>query len=248
MTTLQTFRLPDTVGGTESDIRLARDLVRAWQTDGIFQVATDPAQDRVTADAIAASRRFFRLPMDVKAGHVSDLTYSGYIASGEEVTAGEADYSEIFTVCKDVALDDPRVRERWPCHGPVPWPDPEYAAADAGVHGPARRDRREAAAAGRTGPGPGRPRRVDPADPRRLAPHAGAALPGAVRRRPPAASARTPTTGCWSSPPRTTSAACSSARRSRASGATATGWSRRARPACTRTTSRGRTSRRSPAS
>lgn len=126
MTTLQTFRLPDTVSGTESDIRLARELVRAWQTDGIFQVATDPAQDRVTQDAIEASKSFFRLPMEAKASHVSDLTYSGYIASGEEVTAGEADYSEIFTVCKDVAADDPRVQQQWPCHGPAPWPSSAY--------------------------------------------------------------------------------------------------------------------------
>lgn len=126
MTTLQTFRLPDTVSGTESDIRLARELIRAWQTDGIFQVATDPSQDRVTLDAIESSKNFFRLPMEAKASHVSDLTYSGYIASGEEVTAGEADYSEIFTVCKDVAADDPRVQQQWPCHGPVPWPTPAY--------------------------------------------------------------------------------------------------------------------------
>jgi 2-oxoglutarate dioxygenase / 2-oxoglutarate/L-arginine monooxygenase/decarboxylase len=127
VTALQTFRLPDTVSGTESDIRLAHDLVRAWQTDGIFQVATDPAQDHVTLAAIEASKRYFRLPMSVKAGHVSDLTYSGYIASGEEVTAGEADYSEIFTVCQDVVANDPRVHNRWPCHGPVPWPYPPYA-------------------------------------------------------------------------------------------------------------------------
>src|SRR5436190_6198201 len=126
VTTLQTFRLPDAVRGTESDTRLAHDLIGAWQTDGIFQVATDPSQDRITQDAIEASKRFFRLPMQVKAGHVSDLTYSGYIASGEEVTAGEADYSEIFTVCKDVALDDVRVKQQWPCHGPVPWPDVVY--------------------------------------------------------------------------------------------------------------------------
>jgi 2-oxoglutarate dioxygenase / 2-oxoglutarate/L-arginine monooxygenase/decarboxylase len=125
-TALQTFRLPDTVSGTESDIQLGHHLVRAWQTDGIFQVATDPGQDRITLDALEASRRFFRLPMEVKALHVSDLTYSGYIASGEEVTAGEADYSEIFTICPDVAVDDPRVRQRWPCHGPVPWPSPAY--------------------------------------------------------------------------------------------------------------------------
>jgi 2-oxoglutarate dioxygenase / 2-oxoglutarate/L-arginine monooxygenase/decarboxylase len=127
MTALQTFRLPSAVSGAPSDIDLAHDLVQAWQTDGILQVATDPLQDAVTEDAIEASRRFFRSPMEVKARHVSDLTYSGYIASGEEVTAGEADYSEIFTVCKDVPVDDPRVHHRWPCHGPVPWPDPAYA-------------------------------------------------------------------------------------------------------------------------
>jgi 2-oxoglutarate dioxygenase / 2-oxoglutarate/L-arginine monooxygenase/decarboxylase len=126
MTTIQTFRLPDAVTGTESDVRLGHSLIGVWQTDGILQVATNPAQDRVTADAIEASQRFFAQPMEVKAGHVSDLTYSGYIASGEEVTAGEADYSEIFTVCKDVAVDDRRVQQRWPCHGPVPWPDLAY--------------------------------------------------------------------------------------------------------------------------
>jgi 2-oxoglutarate dioxygenase / 2-oxoglutarate/L-arginine monooxygenase/decarboxylase len=127
MTTLKTFQLPDAVTGTGTDVRLGQGLVRAWQTDGIFQVATDLAQDRVTAAAIEASQRFFALPMQVKARYVSDLSYSGYIASGEEVTAGEADYSEIFTVCKDVAADDPRVQQRWPCHGPVPWPDLSYA-------------------------------------------------------------------------------------------------------------------------
>ncbi len=126
MTSLQTFRLPDTVTGTEADLRLAQELIRAWQTDGIFQVATDPAQDRVTMDAVEASKSFFRLPMETKTSHVSDLTYSGYIASGEEVTAGEADYSEIFTVCKDVDVDDTRVQRQWPCHGPAPWPSSAY--------------------------------------------------------------------------------------------------------------------------
>jgi 2-oxoglutarate dioxygenase / 2-oxoglutarate/L-arginine monooxygenase/decarboxylase len=126
VTALQTFRLPSTVSGTESDLRLGHDLMRAWQADGIFQVATDPAQDRVVVDAMEASKRFFQMPLEFKARHVSDLTYSGYIGSGEEVTANEADYSEIFTVCEDVALDDPRVQQRWPCHGPAPWPDLAY--------------------------------------------------------------------------------------------------------------------------
>ncbi|WP_322756678.1 2OG-Fe(II) oxygenase family protein [Frankia sp. Cas3] len=126
MTELRTFHLPESVNGTESDIVLARAMMQAWRTDGIFQVATSPAQDQKTRAAIEASRRFFRMPMTVKSGCVSDLTYSGYIASGEEVTAGEADYSEIFTVCKDVARDDARVEGQWPCHGPAPWPDADY--------------------------------------------------------------------------------------------------------------------------
>ena len=101
-------------------------MIRAWEIDGIFQIVAEPDQDRLIDEAITASRRFFGMPLDFKASHVSDLTYSGYIASGEELTAGEVDYSEIFTVCKDVPLDDARVVEGWPCHGPVPWPDPDY--------------------------------------------------------------------------------------------------------------------------
>jgi isopenicillin N synthase-like dioxygenase len=126
MTDLATFQLPVSVDGTPDDVRLGRDLVRAWQADGIFHVAMSPAQGRTTERAFAASRRFFRLPIERKSQSVSDLSYSGYVASGEEVTAGEVDYSEIFTVCPDLPRDDARVRAGWPCHGPVPWPDQAY--------------------------------------------------------------------------------------------------------------------------
>ncbi|MEU0789379.1 2OG-Fe(II) oxygenase family protein [Amycolatopsis sp. NPDC005961] len=129
MTALRTFELPDSVSGTTVDRILGRQLVRTWETDGIFQVAATAEQDRTTGEALAASRRFFAGSLPEKAKFVSDLTYSGYIASGEEVTAGEADYSEIFTVCPDVPLADTRVAEGWPCHGPVPWPDEDYRAA-----------------------------------------------------------------------------------------------------------------------
>jgi isopenicillin N synthase-like dioxygenase len=126
LTELRTFQLPQTVHGTESDIRLANDMISAWQADGIFQVAVTPRQAALTRGAYRSSRRFFQLPMEAKARCVSDLTYSGYIASGEEVTAGEADLSEIFTVCKDVPATDRRVRQNLPCHGPAPWPDAGY--------------------------------------------------------------------------------------------------------------------------
>jgi isopenicillin N synthase-like dioxygenase len=126
MSHLRTFHVPESITAAPSDIALAGQMIEAWQADGIFQIATNPAQEQKTSDAIAASRRFFSQPLEFKSRHVSDLTYSGYIASGEEVTAGEADYSEIFTVCKDLPLDDARVQAQWPCHGPVPWPDHGY--------------------------------------------------------------------------------------------------------------------------
>lgn len=126
MADLRTFQLPESVHGTPSDLELGRRMIAAWQADGIFQVATDSAQQRKTAGAMEASRRFFAGSIEEKSRHVSDLTYSGYVASGEEVTAGEADYSEIFTVCEDVPLEDPRARQGWPCHGPAPWPGQRY--------------------------------------------------------------------------------------------------------------------------
>ncbi|NMO14212.1 isopenicillin N synthase family oxygenase [Pyxidicoccus fallax] len=129
MTDLQTFALPDRVTGMSSERELADRMIRAWRRDGIFQLEMNPMQEQHAERAFEASRRFFRMPLQLKAGCVSDLTYSGYIASGEEVTAGEADFSEIFTLCKDVPLTDARVRAQWPCHGPTPWPDDSYRQA-----------------------------------------------------------------------------------------------------------------------
>lgn len=126
MTDLQTFQLPESITSQQSDFTLAREMINAWRRDGIFQVATNASQSRKTQNALETSRQFFRRPMKEKSQCISDLSYAGYIASGEEVTDGKADYSEIFTVCKDVPLSDSRVQAQWPCHGPTPWPDQEY--------------------------------------------------------------------------------------------------------------------------
>jgi len=114
MTDLVTFHLPESVTGGPTDVDMAHKMIRAWRTDGIFQVALNAAQNGKTERALAASRRFFKMPHEFKSQCISDLTYSGYIASGEEVTAGEADCSEIFTVCKDLPRDSTRVRAQWP--------------------------------------------------------------------------------------------------------------------------------------
>jgi isopenicillin N synthase-like dioxygenase len=129
----ETFELPEAPRGGDDDIRLGRALVKAWRTDGIAQVVMDPAQEKAARRAEASSRRFFAQSAGFKAAYVSDLTYAGYAASGEQVTAAAADHAEIFTVCQDIAPDDPRVREQWPCHGPVPWPEAEYRRAVLGL-------------------------------------------------------------------------------------------------------------------
>ena len=44
MTDLRTFHLPTSIVGTTDDVELARQIIEAWRTDGIFQVATTPLQ------------------------------------------------------------------------------------------------------------------------------------------------------------------------------------------------------------
>ncbi len=112
----------------EGEVDLGEALVRSWRTQGAFQVAADEVRAE-SRPAFAASERFFTRPAMAKARHTSNLTYAGYAAAGEEADATEADRCEAFTVCQDIAPDDPRVREFWPCHGPVPWPDAQYRRA-----------------------------------------------------------------------------------------------------------------------
>lgn len=122
---LNTFEMPERVTGSTGDQALGKALVDAWRRDGIIQIAMSAEQRRLWEDAKAASRRFFRKPHAEKAACIDSQSYSGYIASGEEVTDGIADYSEIFTITKDLDMAEPRVRAKWPCHGPCPWPDIE---------------------------------------------------------------------------------------------------------------------------
>ncbi|KAF9767824.1 hypothetical protein IL306_014944 [Fusarium sp. DS 682] len=122
---LQTFVLPEKVSNDEANRKLGKALVEAWQKDGILQISMTPEQHARYKSANYASKRFFNKPYAQKAACVDSQTYSGYIASGEELTDGIADYSEIFTVTKDLDLDEPRVVAKWPCHGRCPWPDYE---------------------------------------------------------------------------------------------------------------------------
>lgn len=125
MSGFSTFRVPEHVTGTAADAALGREMTTAWRRDGIFQIEADAGQRARTREALAAARRFFALPRAEKAACVNDTSYSGYVASGEEVTAGEQDASEIFTITPDL----PPSERGLPCHGPVPWPDASYRTA-----------------------------------------------------------------------------------------------------------------------
>ncbi|CCE32144.1 probable ethylene-forming enzyme [Claviceps purpurea 20.1] len=119
----ETFVLPEKVVGSLSDVMMAKAMINAWRKDGILQVAMSSKQERLYDLASKASKNFFRKTPSEKHACVNDSSFCGYVASGEEITEGIADYSEIFTVSKNLRSDDPRVLAKWPCHGPCPWPD-----------------------------------------------------------------------------------------------------------------------------
>ncbi|KAH7130872.1 putative ethylene-forming enzyme [Dactylonectria macrodidyma] len=120
---LQVFTLSSEDMGSAADPSMGEALVAAWQQDGILKIAMDAEQQTLYKAAKDTSKRFFRKPFHQKAACIDSQSYSGYIANGEELTDGLADYSEIFTVTKGLDLDDPRASAKWPCHGSCPWPD-----------------------------------------------------------------------------------------------------------------------------
>jgi isopenicillin N synthase-like dioxygenase len=123
---LQTFDLPREVDVTAENRALGKAMIKAWRRDGILQIKMNPAQGNMLRRCFRTSKDFFKLPAGEKARHVDDQSFAGYIASGEELTDGIADYSEIFTVTKDLPTSDARVQNKWPCHGPCPWPNESY--------------------------------------------------------------------------------------------------------------------------
>jgi isopenicillin N synthase-like dioxygenase len=122
----QTFKLPENVEADLESLTMGKDMIRAWQRDGIFQIKMTAVQGNVLRRCFGTSKDFFKKPPKEKSRHVDDQSFAGYIASGEELTDGVADYSEIFTITKDLPLSDPRVKSKWPCHGPCPWPNDNF--------------------------------------------------------------------------------------------------------------------------
>ncbi|KAI9659862.1 MAG: hypothetical protein M1821_001214 [Bathelium mastoideum] len=126
---LRTFQLPPVVQGDERDKTMGKEMIDAWRKEGIFQIHMTPEQGDILRQCYQVSKDFFQLPRNDKAKHVDDQSFAGYIASGEEITAGVADYSEVFTVTKDLPASDARVVDKWPGHGSCPWPNESYKVA-----------------------------------------------------------------------------------------------------------------------
>jgi isopenicillin N synthase-like dioxygenase len=129
MASLTNFNVPLTVTANKSAIALGKAMVNAWQKDGIFEISLTEQQSQIAKKAFHRSRAFFNKSLEDKTKLISDSTYSGYVSCQEEQTDGEPDFSEIFTVCKDIDVSDKAYQQGWPCHGPVPWPDAEYRNA-----------------------------------------------------------------------------------------------------------------------
>jgi isopenicillin N synthase-like dioxygenase len=123
---LETFVLPQTVEDNNHSRAMAKAMIDAWRKTGIFQIQMTTDQQDLLHECHKTSKEYFQLPFEDKAKLVDDQSFAGYIASGEELTDGIADYSEIFTVTKDLPVSDPRVQKHWPCHGPCPWPNQTY--------------------------------------------------------------------------------------------------------------------------
>lgn len=116
----QTFTIPDNFNVvTPSHTTLGKELIRAFRTDGLFQIEVNNEMANVCKEAFSESQNFFlNNSLADKRKLVNDLSYSGYIGSGEETTDGKADGSEIFTITPDIASNDERILNKWPCHGP----------------------------------------------------------------------------------------------------------------------------------
>lgn len=128
---LETFFISDDHLPThESRVQAGKAIIAAIERDSIIQISIEGiAPPDVIKNAFKAQQNFFDLPISTKMQAHNDLSYAGYVYSGEEETAGKRDAAEIFTVTRDYDLHDSLVEDGVPCHGPVPWPSDEFKTA-----------------------------------------------------------------------------------------------------------------------
>jgi len=131
MITARTLDLPKHVQDCPEHRQLGKEMIKVWQEEGIFQIKLDTVvQKNIFKNTNIASHKFFdELSVEEKRKFVREDNYSGYTGSMEEVTGAYKDTPEVFTIFKDIPVEDLRCKNKWPLHGPVPWPSEEFKQA-----------------------------------------------------------------------------------------------------------------------
>lgn len=121
-----------TAGGRDA---IATALVRAASDIGFFYVAGHNVPQQMCEAAMAASRQFFELPEDLKAGISIDQHQRGWMAQGLANLEGSAthDAKEVFFWGRDVTADDEQVRAGLPLVHPNQWPDEDAPFLRTGI-------------------------------------------------------------------------------------------------------------------
>ena len=106
-------------------VETGRELVAAATQIGFFYVSGHGIPASLRESAMQASRDFFKLPEDVKAGITVDQHQRGWMAQGLTNLEGAAthDAKEVFFWGRDVDGDDPDVVAGLPLVHPNQWPD-----------------------------------------------------------------------------------------------------------------------------
>ena len=104
---------------------IAETLVRTASGIGFFYVSGHGIPERLSADAMAASRAFFALGEDAKGEISVDSHQRGWMAQGLANLEGAAthDAKEVFFWGREVTADDTDVRAGLPLVHPNQWPD-----------------------------------------------------------------------------------------------------------------------------
>lgn len=113
--------------------RVAAELGSAAADIGFFYVSGTGVDEALFDELLAATTRFFALPLEEKMRSYIGLSrcHRGYVPVGEEgVESGTPDLKEAFDTALDLPADDPDHLAGNPMLGPNTWPDlPGFAEA-----------------------------------------------------------------------------------------------------------------------
>ncbi|MBD2543606.1 isopenicillin N synthase family oxygenase [Planktothricoides raciborskii] len=111
---------------TQEKKNLGKEIVKALQQDSLIQIKKNEQEDLLTANALMQNKLFFSRTLEEKKAYTSDLTYTGYVYSGEEKKGGQYDLVELYTVFPDIQEEQDF---DIPCHGPAIYPTEDYKQA-----------------------------------------------------------------------------------------------------------------------